>query len=365
MLQLTIPTIKSAIPIREIRRQFQYGDRLVDGRLVGCTPEYAEVTRLVVDRGHFITDAENFRTATNCVLAAQVAERLFPYEDPLGKRVYIPEHTDYYTVVGVLKPRMASAAIGGSMSAQDFSSDIYIPIATLQRRIGDTITRRTGGSFEGETLELNQITVRVTSIKDVKQTAALITDALRSHDEMEDVAVSVPLELLEQAARTRIMFMVLGGLVATISLMVGGIGIMNIMLATVTERTREIGIRRALGAKQGDIVRQFLVETTVLSVVGGLTGILAGVLFLPAVTLSRELLGKFRPDMMKALPEDIRNLTPTIVPESIPIAFGISLVVGVVFGLYPARRAAFPTCRSMRYSRTNRSCFAFSSMAMM
>ncbi len=119
-LQSTIPTIKSAIPIREIRRRFQYKDRVIDGRLVGCTPEYREVTRLTVESGHFITDAENFRRDTNCVLAARVAERLFPYEDPIGKRVFISEHKDFYTVVGVLKHRNASAAIGGSMDAQDF-----------------------------------------------------------------------------------------------------------------------------------------------------------------------------------------------------------------------------------------------------
>ena len=340
MLSTTVPTVKSAIPIREIRRTFSYKDRVVDGRLVGCTPEYAEVTRLVVDEGHFITDAESFRKATSCVLAARVAEKLFPYESPLGKRVYIPEHTDYYTVVGVLKHRNASAAIGGSMDAQDFSSDIYIPISTLQQRIGDTVTRRTGATFEGEILELNQITVRVGSIDEVKETASLIGDALRSHDSLEDISVVVPLELLEQARTTKMMFMVFMGLVAAISLLVGGIGIMNIMLATVTERTREIGIRRALGAKQRDIVRQFLVETAVLSVVGGGTGVLAGVVCRPIIVLAREAMAYYRPDIMKALPDVVRNVTPTVVPESIPIAFGISLLVGLIFGLYPAIRAA-------------------------
>lgn len=339
-LQSTIPTIKSAIPIREIRRRFQYKDRVIDGRLVGCTPEYREVTRLTVESGHFITDAENFRRDTNCVLAARVAERLFPYEDPIGKRVFISEHKDFYTVVGVLRHRNASAAIGGSMDAQDFSNDIYIPIKTLQQRIGDTITTRRGASFDGEIIELNQITLRVNSVNEVKQTASVIEDALTSHKAMEDVSVVVPLELLEQARTTRMMFMVFMGLVAAISLLVGGIGIMNIMLATVTERTREIGIRRALGAKRDDIVRQFLVETAVLSVVGGLTGILAGVFCRPAVVGMRDLVSAWYPETMAQLPEVVRNVTPTIVPASIPIAFGISLLVGIVFGLYPAIRAA-------------------------
>jgi putative ABC transport system permease protein len=254
--------------------------------------------------------------------------------------VYIPEHTDFYRVVGVLEHRNASAAVGGSLDSQDFSNDIYIPIKTLQQRIGDTVIRRGSGSFEGEIVELNQITVRVGSTEEVKSTASLIQSALSSHDEMEDVAVVVPLELLEQAETTRNMFMIFMGLVAAISLLVGGIGIMNIMLATVTERTREIGVRRALGAKQRDIVSQFLVEAAVLSVVGGITGILAGIFCEPAVVGIREFVSWKYPDTMQALPDVVRNVTPTIVPISIPIAFGISLVVGVVFGLFPAFRAA-------------------------
>ena len=340
MLVETIPTIRSALPIREIRRQFQYADRVIDGRLVGCTPEYAEVTKLKVNRGHFITDSENSNSANACVLAARVADKLFPVEDPIGKRIYMPESTDYYTVVGILEPKMASAAIGGSLSSQDFSSDIYIPIKTLQQRIGDTVTTRRGGSFEGEILELNQITVRVAEVSDVKRTAELIQQALASHDRLEDIAVVVPLELLEQARTTQAMFMIFMGMIAAISLLVGGIGIMNIMLATVTERTREIGIRRALGAKRADIVRQFLVETSVLSIVGGVTGILFGLLCGPIINVTRDLAQWYSPETIRQLPEVIRTVQPQILPESIPIAFYISLAVGIVFGIYPAMRAA-------------------------
>jgi putative ABC transport system permease protein len=199
---------------------------------------------------------------------------------------------------------------------------------------------RRGGSFEGEIIELNQITLITRSIEEVKTTASLVENALTSHNEMQDIAVVVPLELLEQARTTRMMFMIFMGLVAAISLVVGGIGIMNIMLATVTERTREIGIRRALGAKRSDIVRQFLVETIVLSVVGGATGIIAGVICNPALSFTRDFIKDRFPQTFAALPEVVQKLTPTIVPESIPIAFGISVVVGVVFGLYPAIRAA-------------------------
>ncbi len=340
MLITTIPTIRSALPIREMRRQFQYQSHVMDGRLVGCTPEYAAANRLVLSRGHFISDAEDYRRDTSCVLASKVAEKLFPLEDPIGKRVYLPESTDYYMVVGVVEPKTASAAVGGSMAAQDYSNDIYIPIRTLQQRIGDSVTTQRAGTIDGEIIELNQITLRVGQVSDVRRTAKLVEQALSSHDRMEDIAVDVPLELLEQAKTMQSMFMVFMGMIAAISLAVGGIGIMNIMLATVTERTREIGIRRALGAKRSDIVRQFLIETSVLSVVGGITGILFGLLCGPTVSFVRYLLTVWSPETMNALPAVIKTVQPTIVPESIPVAFYISLVVGILFGIYPAIRAA-------------------------
>jgi putative ABC transport system permease protein len=339
-LVATIPTLKSAIPIREMRRQIKYSDRLVDGRLVGCTPEYAEVTRLEIDRGHFISDADVQKRQPHCVLAAGVAERLFPYEDPIGRRVYLPEHTDYYTVIGVLRPRNATAAIGGSLEAQDFRNDIYIPISTCRQRIGDIVISRGSGTFQSEIVQLNQITLRVNGVENVLKTAELVKETLKSHDKKADVAIVVPLELLEQARATRIMFMVFMGLIAAISLLVGGIGIMNIMLATVTERTREIGIRRALGAKRGDIVRQFLVETIALSIVGGATGVTIGMICPWLIHIVREQVTQTWPDLMKSLPKIVQDVTPTIVPASIPLAFGISVVVGIVFGIYPAIRAA-------------------------
>ena len=340
LLVSTVPTIRSALPIREMRRQFQFKDRKLDGRLVGCTPEYAEVTRLKIRSGHFITDAENFAMDTHCVIAAKVADRLFPYEDPVGQRIYMPENKNFYLVVGVLEPKSATAAIGGSMAAQDFSNDVYIPIRTLQQRIGDVVMSFSASSREGESIELNQITLRVREVSDVKRTAELVQDSLSGHDKMEDVAVVVPLELLEQARTTRAMFMAFMGMIAAISLLVGGIGIMNIMLATVTERTREIGIRRALGAKRRDIIRQFLVETSVLSLAGGISGILFGLLCGPAVNVARILANLWFAKQMAGLPDVVRTVQPAIVPESIPGAFFISLAVGLVFGIYPAMRAA-------------------------
>lgn len=355
----TIPTLKSALPIREIRRQIYYGrSEPVDGRLVGCTPEYLDVTRLEIDRGRFLTPVDLQQRHNFCVLAAKLAERLFPYEDPLGRRIFLPESKDYFEVIGVCKYRNPTAAIGGSLAAQDFSEDVYIPITTLQQRIGDFIVSRRGSTFSVEVVELNQITLRIDGIAHVRTTADLVRLTLGLEPEgatplskakpnaepkkyRQDVAVVVPEELLEQARMTRLMLMVLMVLIAAISLIVGGVGIMNIMLATVTERTREIGIRRALGATRTHIVMQFLVETVSLSVVGGVCGVVVGCFCPPMAEFLRNRLADLRPDLLAQLPDAIRTVKPIVVPASIPVAFGISVAVGIVFGIYPAVRAAY------------------------
>ena len=334
----TIPTISRALPIRELRRRFSYAGRMVDGRLVGCTPKYAEVTKLDVDRGRFLSDADQRDKQNFCVLAAGTADRLFPFEDPIGRSIHVEE--DYYVVVGVMKPRNPMAGIGGSLAAQDFSQDVYIPISTLWSRIGDMVVTRRSGSMEGEIVQLSQATMQVDQVAHVMETADTVKHTLQATHRQEDYGVTVPLELLEQARTTRLMFIVFMGLIAAISLLVGGIGIMNIMLATVTERTREIGIRRALGAKRRDIIRQFLVETIALSVVGGLTGVIVGLTCGPVTLGIRYLLEKAMPDAIQQLPAVIKTVEPVIVPWSIPLAFFISVTIGVVFGLYPAMRAA-------------------------
>lgn len=337
-LEETLPTVEHALPVRELRREFRRGPRLVDGRLVGCTPEYAQVTHLEAERGRFFSDADLRLKRNVCVLSNSVAERLFPVEDGLGRSIRVENL--YYVVIGIVKERAPSAGIGGSLAAEDFSNDVYIPLSDLWARIGDTVVTRRSGSFEGETLELNQITLRINKVANVMATAEIVKNTLAEHHREADYGVTVPLELLEQARTTRLMFMVFMGVIAAISLVVGGIGIMNIMLATVTERTREIGIRRALGAKRRDIARQFLVETIVLSIVGGAAGIAIGLTCGPATDALRAVLERAIPVAMQNLPDVIRDVEPQIVGWSIPLAFGISMSVGIVFGLYPAIRAA-------------------------
>ncbi|MCA9071726.1 MAG: ABC transporter permease, partial [Planctomycetaceae bacterium] len=256
---IQLPTVKNAVPMREIRRTAFYGQwEKFDVQLVGCTPEYFQINRLEMDRGRFLTDRDIEQTDNVAVLASEVAEHFFPFENPIGKMILIDQ--DFYRIVGVTKNRQATASIGGSFEGRNFNTDVYTPLSTLRARVGDQVNVSTSG-FEGEEVELNQITVTATDIEHVEQTADLIEILLnrdKSHQLNQDYSVTVPKELLRQAEMVRMMFNVLLVLIAGISLVVGGIGIMNIMLATVTERTREIGIRRALGAKRWDITVQFL-----------------------------------------------------------------------------------------------------------
>ncbi len=246
----TVPTIAKAIPMRIIPSvEFHNKNRKIEGRLVGTTPDYANVTRLVVDRGRFLSDSDVANDRNYCVLAAEVADTLFPFGEPLGQKVLI--NNDYYVVVGIMRPRMASAGIGGSLAAESFANDIYIPITALWRREGDMIVSIKPGQFQRDVNQVSQVTIQVKDRDWVLPTADLVRNTmLYKHTTMPDFTVVVPLELLEQARTTQLMFMVFLGLIAAISLVVGGIGIMNIMLATVVERTREVGIRRALGAKK-------------------------------------------------------------------------------------------------------------------
>jgi putative ABC transport system permease protein len=334
----TVPAVVQAVPMKEVRQNVNFGERVVDARLVGCTPDYAELNQLVVDRGRFLEERDGTYAENVAVLAEETARTLFPFEDPIGKSVQVGR--EFYVVVGTMQFRNPTAGIGGSLSAQDFNLDVYIPLRTFQWRIGDTVVLARTGSRSSEKVELHQITVKVADIEDVDSTASLIGQMLKQYHRFPDYSIVVPKELLRQAETLRMMFTMLLVVIAGISLLVGGIGIMNIMLATVTERTREIGIRRALGAKRSHIQWQFLSETVVLTLTGGLLGIGIGLLCGPVVK-SLQWGGKVLfPEVYRTLPESVQNLEPRVAMWSIVVSLAIAVFVGLFFGLYPARRAA-------------------------
>ncbi len=333
-----IPWLKQIVPMREIRQEVWFDDHKSECRLVGCTPEYLPLNHLKIRRGRFLSHRDGEERANVCVLADGLARKLFGFENPVGHSVQLDR--DFYVVVGQTFYREPSSAIGGSMAAQDYNMDIYIPLETLRARIGDQVFISRSGSREGEVVQLSQITMSVDSIDDVEVTAGIVRRLMKLYHKNQDYAVNVPMDLLKQARYTRIMLNILCIVIAGISLLVGGIGIMNIMLATVTERTREIGIRRALGATRSDIVQQFLAEAVVLTVSGGAAGVLVGYLCGPVLRAVRFVALRVAPEAMAQLPDVVHRLEPRIATWSVITSLLVSIGVGVLFGLYPAVRAA-------------------------
>ena len=334
----TIESIVRAVQVREITKQAMYSGRVADIQLVGCTDEYDEMNHLTMDRGDFLSASHLDENENVCVISSGCSERLFPYEDPIGRRIQVGR--DFYTVIGQTQDRAPSAAIGGSLAGRSYARDVYIPITTFRSRFGKTIIERVSGSFKAEEVWVNQVTVTVEKIEQVEAVAGVIEYLFEQYHPNEDYSLTVPKELLRQAETLRAMFNVLLVLIAGISLIVGGIGIMNIMLATVTERTREIGVRRALGARRADIILQFLAETIVLTGLGGMLGVIAGFLCKPVVMGVQWFIEQSMNDMWIQLPLSIQEMTPIIAPWSVIAAFMISVAVGVIFGIYPARRAS-------------------------
>jgi putative ABC transport system permease protein len=321
----TISTVTRRVPMRVFPQQVRYMDRMHTGRMVATTPEYADVNQLELASGRFLVEDDDRRMLNVAVLGATTADRLFPLEEALDRTVRLGN--SFYKVVGVVKERMPTGGSGGSQAAEDFNSDVYIPLQTCKVRFGEKIFIRQSGSFSGEQVELSQVTLTVASMDQVRPTGEVVKELLDRYHDKADFRLTVPLDKLEEARHTRDRYTQLLAIIGGISLGVGGIGIMNIMLATVTERTREIGIRRALGAKRRDIILQFLIEAVVQTTAGGLIGVGLGVgaVFLVPVVYT-ACTGKPLPAMIDVY--------------SIFLSVGVSVAVGVGFGLYPAWMAS-------------------------
>lgn len=330
----TIPDIEVVVPLRRIGEQARYGSRKAAVEVLGTVTWYLDTSSTKIIKGRFITPTDQYYMETICAVDEKLVDTLFLFDEPIGQHIKI--NGIFYKVVGVVSDTStvsgnnsgANHLNGNNSSAESkgssagVSGNVYIPITTAKSRFGETQIQISGSSgLAGEKVELQQITVKVSDQDKVLQTRDVLAKILESSHKKEDYQIVVPLELLRQAARTKRIFNIVLGSIAAISLLVGGIGIMNIMLATVSERTREIGIRRALGAKKRDIVLQFLTETVMLTLVGGLLGLVLGLAIPIVVTY-------------------FGNMPTVITPGSLFLAFGISAVTGVTFGIYPAYRAA-------------------------
>ena len=312
----SIPHVNRVVPVKLLRQEGQLGRQSMELRMVGTTPEWFDLVRRPVIAGRVLDALDLERRRNVAVLTESGARRLLATRHSLGESLRIGGIL--FTVIGITTTEETTS---GNVQSPDRDVDAYIPITVARARFGDIQTRRTAGEFMREMVELHQLIVEVESLDHVEKTADAIEYMLTRFHDKPDFSMQVPLALLRQAEATQRTFNIVLGSIASISLLVGGIGIMNIMLASVTERTREIGIRRALGAKRRQIIRQFLIETVVLSTSGGLIGMTVGFLVPAVITRMADM--------------------PTIVTsQSLLMALGISMAVGIIFGLYPAARAA-------------------------
>ena len=311
-----IPSVARTVPVKVILKQGRLGRRTMELRVMGTTASWFRLVRRPVLAGRVLSDEDQLRRGNVVVLTEHGARRLLATEATIGKFVLIGG--EYFEVVGIVQSDSASE---GAMQTPDQQTDAYIPLKVAKSRFGDVFSQRKDGTRIRELVQLHKMIVEVRSIEEVEGTAEAIKHMLERFHKRQDYSLSVPLALLRQAEATKKTFNIVLGSIAGISLLVGGIGIMNIMLANVTERTREIGIRRAIGAKRRQIVMQFLIETVVLSMAGGGVGIGMGVLIPKMITRFAGM--------------------PTVVSAfSLVLSVGISLSVGLVFGIYPALRAA-------------------------
>ncbi len=325
-IQDTVPGVKRVLPILSQRKNVKHGRREVDCQLIGTYPYYPDFTQSRIVAGQFLNEAEENSKAASCVITLELAERLFAGHNPLMEKVIVRgfESSQVFQVKGILQERVDTEKLPQEADAlgRTISANVYIPLSAFKSLYGIKNIDRSVGSLSVERVELTEIRVEFGSVEEVIPAIPLLKDALdKRRKGVVDYEIQVPINELNtlkaQKARDTRMLMY----IACISLLVGGIGIMNIMLATVTERTREIGVRRALGATRVDITIQFLAETLMLCLIGGGIGVVGGWGF-----------AEFR--------HNILHTTTIVTNWSVVVAFGLSVMVGLVFGLYPARRAA-------------------------
>lgn len=306
-----IEGVDRVIPARTMNHWVRFQDHREKLDVVGTSSDFYQTLGGLKMSGRFLCALDDTQQLNVCVLNRGLADKLFLVSEPIGQYVDIGGHN--FEVVGVLEDK--------SELKTDSEMQCYIPMATMQSRFGETEVVRVGSSVSGEKVAFQKLIVQMESGDAVMRAESQIRRIIAMGHDNEDVKMVVPIKLLKEAEATKRMFNIVLGSIAAISLIVGGIGVMNIMLATVTERTREIGLRRALGAKKIDIIQQFMVEATLLSLCGGLIGIVLGVV-LPFVIQS------------------VTEMNVVISLGSILVAFLVSAAIGLVFGIYPAAKSA-------------------------
>jgi putative ABC transport system permease protein len=313
-------------------------------KLIGIVPDYFNIYNFDLNEGQIFNEGQQRLGAPVCVIGYAIKTKFFPTENPIGKSIKVGQH--WLTIIGILNERFISNSAISKLGIRDFNMDIYIPLQSVLIRYKnrDKITseqlrleslRSQGRVFDnGSAIEnqseqdkknyhqLDRLVIQLEATDKLTPTAEIISRILeRKHFGVIDYEIEIPELLLKQQQRTNDIFNYVLGAIAGISLLVGGIGIMNIMLASVLERIKEIGLRLSIGAKKSDVVQQFLFEAIMISVSGGLIGVLLGVSLAFVVS-------------------EFASIPTIITLSSIILSFGVAATVGLIFGIAPARRAA-------------------------
>lgn len=325
-----LPTIERVSPEIVLPTNVIQDAKLVKGRVVGINNDFFELNRLALERGQLFHDVHINEGQSVCIIGKNIQSRFFSEDNPIGKSIKCGN--TWLRIIGVLEKRAASKESMENLGIRDVNSDVYIPVTTALLRFKNRakITaqdissgrRNRNNNSQENYHQLDRVVVRVNDSKAMQASAEVIARVLkRRHLDLVDFEIEVPELLLEQEQKTQDTFNLVLAVIAGISLLVGGIGIMNIMLASVLERIKEIGVRRSLGAKQNDIILQFLFEAVFISLIGGLIGVVLGVTAAELIARSADI--------------------PTVVSGwSILLSFGVAATIGLVFGLFPAQKAA-------------------------
>lgn len=306
-----VPGVEGIAPQAEAKLDAQFEDKSAKANVIGITPSVIQILNYSLDKGEFINDDHYSRQLKVCILGASIAHELFSYENPVGKSLKLEDQ--WFEVVGVMQTKALFTETVGELAARDLNNDVYIPLSTFFKRIGKPNMLSS---------EIKQATVKLGNSAQLVQSASLVRSILnRRHFNNDDFSIIIPYELMEQEKKESRIYNLLLASIAAISLIVGGIGIMNIMLASVLERTSEIGIRRAIGARKSDLMSQFVTEAMAISITGGIIGVIFG------IGLSLGIAW-------------VTDVSTNLTLYSVLIAFSFSVLVGITFGYLPARRAA-------------------------
>jgi putative ABC transport system permease protein len=332
-IEKVLPGVDKISPEIVEQTNLVQGGKTGKAKVVGITNAFFELNNLGLATGDFFHQTHIEGGKPVCIIGQTVQTKYFPETDPVGE--WIKCGTSWFKIIGVLEKRLASKESLETLGIRDYNADVYVPVTSAMLRIknraritADKIKQESWGDEEGQQKgdenyhQLDKVVVRLHDAETLEVSAQVIAKILkRRHKNLIDFEVEVPELLLQQQQKTQDIFNNVLAAIAGISLLVGGIGIMNIMLASVMERIKEIGVRRSLGAKEKDIVLQFLFEAVIISLIGGILGVGLGVLSAVIVSKSSEI--------------------PTMVSSwSIALSFGVAATIGLVFGLFPARKAA-------------------------